>query len=66
MGLSELEIGLLRTLLKGYQPLMTQSQQLRLEMFGLLREGPSGFVLTAAGRQRAVAGYRAKAEILAA
>jgi hypothetical protein len=66
MGLSELEIGMLRTLLKGYQPLMTASHHLRLEMLGLLRESPSGFVLTAAGRQAAVSFSRVQPEILAA
>jgi hypothetical protein len=66
MGLSDIEIGLLRTLLKGYQPLMTPAQHLRLATLGLLRESPSGFVLTAAGRQTAVSAFRAKLEILAA
>jgi hypothetical protein len=64
MGLSELEIGMLRTLLKGYQPLLAPSHHLRLEMLGLLRKGTSGFVLTAAGRQAAVS--RVPPEILAA
>lgn len=62
MELSEFEIAMLRTLLKGAQPLITSSHRIRLEMLGLVRDGADGLILTAAGRQAAVSVSRFKPE----
>jgi len=55
MALNDIEIDTLRCLLRGQQPLLASTELLRLELLGLVRDaGPSGLILSAAGRHAAV------------
>jgi len=47
------ELQLLQALANGRQPPVTSSHRMRLELLGLVRDGPSGLQLTAEGQRRA-------------
>jgi hypothetical protein len=51
--LSPHELLLLQALASGRRPLVTSSHRMRLELLGLVRDGPSGLQLTIEGHRRA-------------
>jgi hypothetical protein len=53
MGISALEIEILRALAREEDPFVRSSHRIRLEMLGLVRDGPNGLIITEAGRQAA-------------
>ena len=51
--LSELEVETLRKLVNGEAVSISSQQRIRLELAGMIREGPAGIVVTLAGRSLA-------------
>ena len=51
--LSDLEIELLRKLVNGEAVSISSQQRVRLELAGMVREGPNGIVVTLTGRSLA-------------
>jgi hypothetical protein len=64
MGISPLEIGILRALVREEDPFVRSSHRIRLEMLGLVKDGPGGLALTELGRQEATTSSKVKAETL--
>jgi hypothetical protein len=62
LKLSDLEIELLRKLMNGEAVSISSPQRVRLELAGMIKEGPKGIVVTPTGRSLA----RAKPAELAA
>jgi hypothetical protein len=50
LKLSDLEIELLRKLVKGEAVSISSQQRVRLELAGVIREGPDGIAVTLTGR----------------
>ena len=53
LKLSDLEIELLRKLVNGEAVSISSQQRVRLELAGMIREGPNGIVVTLTGRSLA-------------
>ena len=53
LKLSDLEIELLRKLMNGEAVSISSQQRVRLELAGMIKEGPKGIVVTPAGRSLA-------------
>jgi hypothetical protein len=53
LKLSDLEIELLRKLVNGEAVSLSSQQRVRLELAGMIREGPKGIVVTLTGRNLA-------------
>jgi hypothetical protein len=62
MGISQLEIEILQALVREETPFVRSSHRLRLEMLGLVKDGPFGLCITAAGREAAGTTSALKAE----
>ena len=58
LNLSDLEIELLRKLVNGEAVSISSQQRVRLELAGMIREGPKGIVVTLTGRNLARPGER--------
>lgn len=56
--LSDLEVELLRKVLNGEAFTMPSHQRVRLELLGVIRDRPSGIVVTPEGRRLATASLR--------
>jgi hypothetical protein len=53
LRLSDLEIEILRKLVNGEAVSLSSQQRVRLELAGMIREGPNGIVVTLTGRSLA-------------
>jgi hypothetical protein len=53
LKLSDLEIEILRKLVNGEAVSISSQQRIRLELAGMIREGPGGIVVTLTGRSLA-------------
>jgi hypothetical protein len=53
LKLSDLEVELLRKLVNGEAVSLSSRQRVRLELAGMIREGPNGVVVTLTGRSLA-------------
>jgi hypothetical protein len=62
MGISTLEIQILQALVRGEQPSVRSSHRIRLEMLGLVQDGPQGLTITDAGRRAATMTSTVQAE----
>jgi hypothetical protein len=53
LKLSDLEVEILRKLVNGEAVSLSSQQRVRLELAGMIREGPNGIVVTLTGRSLA-------------